>query len=110
MDYDDSIVCVFFLAASNLLGQKPAFEVASVKPNNSGNDSSSSKTSQRPHGSMTDINVTLRFLILAAYELREFQVAGGPACAVELQGRSKLIRAASMSFGNLATLDPGTHF
>jgi uncharacterized protein (TIGR03435 family) len=74
-----SIVCVFFLAASNLLGQKPAFEVASVKPNNSGKDSSSSKTSQRPHGSMTDINVTLRFLILQAYELREFQVAGGPA-------------------------------
>jgi uncharacterized protein (TIGR03435 family) len=79
MDYDDSIVCVFFLAASNLLGQKPTFEVASVKPNNSGNDSSSSKTSQRPHGSMTDINVILRFLILRAYELREFQVAGGPA-------------------------------
>ena len=74
-----SIVCIFFLAAPNLPGQKPAFEAASVKPNNSGNDRSSSKTSQRQHGSVTDINVTLRFLILQANELRGFQVVGGPA-------------------------------
>jgi len=44
------------------------------KPNNSGNDSSSSKTSQGLRGSMTDIKVTLRFLILQAYELPGFYV------------------------------------
>jgi uncharacterized protein (TIGR03435 family) len=72
-----SIVCILFLAAPSLLGQKPAFEVASVKPNNSG--TYSSKTSRIPRGSITDINVTLQFLILQAYDLRGFQVVGGPA-------------------------------
>src|SRR5262245_41427382 len=73
-----SIVCILSLAAPRLLAQTPAFEAASVKPNNSGTYSSSSKTSQRPRGSITDINVTLQFLILQAYDLRGFQVIGGP--------------------------------
>ena len=52
-----------------------AFEVASVKPNNSGSDASS--TSGRP-GSFTATNVTARQLIVFAYRLREFQIATGP--------------------------------
>ena len=72
-------ICIFFLATPGLLGQRPAFEVASVKPNNSGADSSSGKTSRRPRGSVTHNNVTLQVLVLQAYDLREFQVVGGPA-------------------------------
>lgn len=52
-----------------------AFEVASVKPNRSGDSSSS--TSGRA-GSFSAINVTARRLIIYAYRLREFQLAGGP--------------------------------
>jgi uncharacterized protein (TIGR03435 family) len=52
-----------------------AFEVASVKPNNSGSDASS--TSGRP-GSFTATNVTARELIVFGYRLREFQIATGP--------------------------------
>jgi uncharacterized protein (TIGR03435 family) len=52
-----------------------AFEVTSVKPNNSGDTSSS--TGGRG-GSFTARNVTLRRLIVYAYRLREFQIAGGP--------------------------------
>ena len=52
-----------------------AFEVASVKPNKSGDTSSS--TSGRA-GSFNATNVTARRLIIYAYRLREFQIAGGP--------------------------------
>jgi uncharacterized protein (TIGR03435 family) len=52
-----------------------AFEVASVRPNNSGETRSS--TSGRP-GQFVATNVTLRRLIIYAYRLREFQLAGGP--------------------------------
>lgn len=73
-----SIVCILFLAAPRLPEQKPAFEVASVKPNYSGTYSSSSKTS-RSRGSITVINVTLQTLIMQAYDLGPFQLVGGPA-------------------------------
>jgi uncharacterized protein (TIGR03435 family) len=52
-----------------------AFEVASVKPNNSG--ATSSSTSGRA-GQFVAINVTAQRLIVYAYRLREFQIAGGP--------------------------------
>lgn len=52
-----------------------AFEVTSVKPNNSGDTSSS--TGGRG-GSFTARNVTLHRLIVYAYRLREFQITGGP--------------------------------
>lgn len=52
-----------------------AFEVASIKPNNSG--ATSSSTSGRA-GSFTASNVTARELIIYAYRLRPFQLAGGP--------------------------------
>ena len=52
-----------------------AFEVASVKANKSGETSSS--TSGRP-GQFVATNVTARRLIIYAYRLREFQLAGGP--------------------------------
>ena len=52
-----------------------AFEVASIKPNNSG--ATNSSTSGRA-GSFTASNVTVRQLIVYAYRLRPFQLAGGP--------------------------------
>ena len=52
-----------------------AFDVVSVKPNNSG--STSSSTSGRA-GSFTASNVTARQLIIFAYRLRQFQLTGGP--------------------------------
>jgi len=52
-----------------------AFEVASIKPNKSGGTNSS--TSGRA-GSFTASNVTVRELIIYAYRLRPFQLAGGP--------------------------------
>ena len=52
-----------------------AFEVTSVKPNNSGDTNSS--TGGRG-GNFRATNVTLRRLIIYAYRLREFQLAGGP--------------------------------
>jgi uncharacterized protein (TIGR03435 family) len=51
------------------------FEVASVKPNKSG--ATNSSTSGRA-GGFTASNVTARQLIIYAYRLRQFQLAGGP--------------------------------
>jgi uncharacterized protein (TIGR03435 family) len=52
-----------------------AFEVASIKPNKSG--ATNSSTSGRA-GSFSASNVTARELIIYAYRLRPFQLAGGP--------------------------------
>lgn len=66
------VLCVFATVAA---GQAPSFEVASVKRNTSGDDEGA--IGPRPGGyGMT--NVPLRLLIIRAYELRSFQVAGGP--------------------------------
>jgi uncharacterized protein (TIGR03435 family) len=56
--------------------QKPAFEVASIKPNESG--SRASRTSSGPDGSLRATNTTLRGLILSAYEIFDHQLVGGP--------------------------------
>lgn len=52
-----------------------AFEVASIKPN--GSAATNSSTSGRA-GSFTASNVTAGQLIIYAYRLRQFQLAGGP--------------------------------
>jgi uncharacterized protein (TIGR03435 family) len=54
----------------------PAFEVASVKPNKSGEQGS--RVGMAPNGRFTATNVTLKQLITNAYNLRSFQVTGGP--------------------------------
>src|SRR5690242_9769861 len=63
-------------AASQTPAEKPAFEVASVKPNDSGSRASSSST--MPGGGFRATNITLRLLILTAYRLKGFQLIGGP--------------------------------
>ena len=54
-----------------------AFEVASVKPNNSG--SPRSGTSIPPGGRFESTNVTLHQLMKVAYDVRDVQIVGGPA-------------------------------
>lgn len=68
-----SLIVVF--PARAVFGQ-PEFEVASVKPNKSGNNSIS--ISRQPGGRVTVTNAPLRMLITFAYDLREHQLSGGP--------------------------------
>src|SRR4051794_30239391 len=55
----------------------PAFEVASVKPNNSGDGRV--MFANQPGGRFTATNVTLKLLIRNAYQLQDFQIVGGPS-------------------------------
>ena len=71
------VFCVLVGITATLAAQQPApaFDVVSVKANRSGDAEGS--IGPRPGGyAMT--NVPLRLLIIRAYELRAFQVAGGP--------------------------------
>src|SRR5262245_55761158 len=54
----------------------PAFEVASIKPNTSGEMSSRSGT--RAGGRYIGTNMTLKGMVMQAYGLQDFQVTGGP--------------------------------
>jgi len=53
-----------------------AFEVASIKPNNSGDGR---VMMQNQPGRFTATNITLKLLIRNAYQLQAFQITGGPA-------------------------------
>jgi uncharacterized protein (TIGR03435 family) len=55
----------------------PAFEVASIKPNNSGDGRV--MIGLQPGGRFTATNVPLRLLIRNAYQLQDFQIVGGPS-------------------------------
>ncbi len=57
--------------------QAPAFEVASVKRN--GNTPSGRMNFQTSAGRLTVENMPLRLLIQRAYDVRSFQITGGPA-------------------------------
>ena len=68
------------LAAPILHGaapQDPQFEVASIKPNKSGDNRV--MMGVQPGGRFTATNVTLRMMIRNAYQLQEFQITGGPS-------------------------------
>jgi hypothetical protein len=54
----------------------PQFEVASIKPNKSGDGRV--MLGIQPGGRFTATNVTLRMLIRNAYQLQDFQITGGP--------------------------------
>ena len=54
----------------------PAFEVASIKPNNAGDNR---VMMQNQPGRFIATNVTLRLLIRNAYQLQDFQITGGPS-------------------------------
>src|SRR5687767_1025304 len=59
----------------------PQFEVASIKPNKSGDGRV--MLSVQPGGRFTATNVTLRMMIRNAYQLQEFQITGGPSWLAE---------------------------
>ena len=63
-------------AQSPQVSPGPTFEVASVKPNNSGDGR---VFFQNQPGRYTATNVTLRLLIRNAYQLQDFQISGGPS-------------------------------
>ena len=68
------------MAGAHLLAQTPAenlaFEVASVKPNTSGDGRV--MLGVQPGGRFTATNVPLRMLLRQAYDVQDFQVVGGP--------------------------------
>jgi uncharacterized protein (TIGR03435 family) len=72
------LLLLITVGALTLKAQEPqqTFDVVSVKPNLSG--VTGSGTESRPDGSFTATNVSLRALILQAYNKQEFQVVGGP--------------------------------
>jgi uncharacterized protein (TIGR03435 family) len=59
--------------------QSPSFEVASIKPNNSGSGASTENTSP---GRVTAINTSVSSLIQQAFGIKEFQISGAPAWVV----------------------------
>jgi uncharacterized protein (TIGR03435 family) len=68
-------LCLVAAGSVSLRAQSPSFEVASVKPNNSGSGSSSESTVP---GRLTATNITISSLIQSAFGLKDFQIAGAP--------------------------------
>ena len=64
------------LAQAPVSTDKPSFEVASVKPNKSGDGRVA--IGNQPGGRFTATNVPLRLLIRVAYKIQDFQVVGAP--------------------------------
>ena len=75
------LICLLALGVAPLVAQggaqAPQFEVASIKPNKSGDGRV--MLGIQPGGRFTATNVTLRMLIRNAYQLQDFQVTGGPS-------------------------------
>jgi uncharacterized protein (TIGR03435 family) len=75
-----STVGLIFLRSAALVGQSappvPTFEIASVKPSNP--DARGSTYGFAPRGGLNVINGTLKGIIEMAYDVRDFQVSGGP--------------------------------
>jgi uncharacterized protein (TIGR03435 family) len=72
MRFAASLVLVTCLTAA----QTPAFDAASVKPSPAGQRGYS--LPPPTHGTLTLKNVTLKQLVVEAYQIQEFQVTGGP--------------------------------
>jgi uncharacterized protein (TIGR03435 family) len=73
------LLCAQHLAAQSAAGdgpRAPAFEVASVRPNNSGDGRVAIMA--QPGGRISMTNVTLRLMIRNAYRVQETQIVGGP--------------------------------
>jgi uncharacterized protein (TIGR03435 family) len=67
---------VALLLAAPTVAQTLEFEVATIKPNNSGSRNSGSSTPAV--GRFQGNNLTLRQLVVRAHSVRDFQVVGGP--------------------------------
>jgi len=71
-----SMRMIAVLAMASACLAQTEFEVASVKPNTS--LSTDSNFNRMPGGGISAINVTLRDLITFAYDIRDYQLSGGP--------------------------------
>ena len=71
-----AVLAVVTAAQSTSPAKPPAFEVASVKPNTSGDGRV--LMSPQPGGRLNLVNVPLRLMIRYAYRVQDFQVVGGP--------------------------------
>jgi uncharacterized protein (TIGR03435 family) len=69
------ILCVGLAAVAICAAQTPVFEVASVKPSD---PRSQGMTISGDPSRFTIHNVTIRFLIGLAYNVKDFQIPGGP--------------------------------
>ena len=69
-------VCIAAVCGLSASAQRPAFEVASIKPGNP--DSRLVRSVITPGGNLRAENVTLRTLIQDAYKILPFQLTGGP--------------------------------
>jgi len=72
------VACAAFWHAPSIHGQatpEPAFEVTTVKPAASGNRT---RIDFLPGGRLAVTNMALKTLLSVAYDVREFQIAGGP--------------------------------
>src|SRR5215472_6338090 len=65
------------LAAVAAVAQTPTFEVASVKT--SASDTGRPDIKRDPGGGITLSNATLELLVVMAYNIQSFQIAGGPS-------------------------------
>jgi uncharacterized protein (TIGR03435 family) len=65
------------LRAQSQTAGSPAFEVASVKPNKSGDGFTTLRFAAG--GRITVTNISLRELLKLAYDIKDFQLAGGPS-------------------------------
>jgi bla regulator protein blaR1 len=82
----DQAIPIFAQSTAN----RPSFEVASIKENNSG--ARNSGTSSRDGGLFIGTNVSVKQLIMQSYRLQDFQVIGGPdwvnTAAFDIQARA----------------------
>src|SRR5437867_5013230 len=70
-----AIAAIAMHAFSQAGNTRPSFDVASIKPNNSGVNRIGIGA---PGGTFNATNVTLRLLIRFAYRIQDFQILGGP--------------------------------
>ena len=74
------ILAIVFLAVpffqQDAVAPRPSFEVASIKPNNSGDNRV--MTRSVGNGRFSAAGVTVKMLIGLAYRVRDFQILGGP--------------------------------
>src|SRR5215469_8301443 len=74
-----TILAAFLIAvvpSAHAQSSRPEFEVASIRPANSGRPGISIETEP---GRFKAINATVSFLIQYAYGIKEFQLIGGPS-------------------------------
>lgn len=70
-------VAMLAVFAAEMAAQSPSFEVASVKPNHSGENPYYVRI--LPGGSLGALNASLQAIITTAYQIPDFELAGGPA-------------------------------